>query len=67
MQGSWSVAVDEKSPSLAVDDAVLVDAPVGERGYSGCAFGFFGLIRFGLYGFYTSVYTVLYIDTVRFR
>ena len=24
MQGSWSVAVDEKRPSLAVDDAVLV-------------------------------------------
>ena len=27
MQGSWSVAVDEKRPSLAVDDAVLVSAP----------------------------------------
>ena len=26
MQGSWSVAVDEKRPSLAVDDAVLVGA-----------------------------------------
>ena len=24
MQGFWSVAVDEKRPSLAVDDAVLV-------------------------------------------
>ena len=27
MQGSWSVAVDEKRPYLAVDDAVLVGAP----------------------------------------
>ncbi|TKW75660.1 MAG: hypothetical protein DI610_02710 [Staphylococcus hominis] len=27
MQGYWSVAVDEKRPSLAVDDAVLVGAP----------------------------------------
>ena len=26
MQGSWSVTVDEKRPSLAVDDAVLVGA-----------------------------------------
>ena len=26
MQGSWSVAVDEKSPSLAVDDTVLEGA-----------------------------------------
>lgn len=26
MQGSWSVAVDEKRPSIAVDDAVLVGA-----------------------------------------
>ena len=26
MQGSWSIAVDEKRPSLAVDDAVLVGA-----------------------------------------
>ena len=26
MQGSWSVTVDEKCPSLAVDDAVLVGA-----------------------------------------
>ena len=26
MQGYWSVAVDEKRPSLAVDDAVLVGA-----------------------------------------
>ena len=27
MQGYWSVAMDEKRPSLAVDDAVLVGAP----------------------------------------
>ena len=27
MQGYWSVAVDERRPSLAVDDAVLVGAP----------------------------------------
>ena len=27
MQGSWSVAVDEKRPSLSMDDAVLVGAP----------------------------------------
>ena len=27
MQGYWSVTVDEKRPSLAVDDAVLVGAP----------------------------------------
>ena len=26
MEGSWSVAVDDKRPSLAVDDAVLVGA-----------------------------------------
>ena len=26
MQGSWSIAVDEKCPSLAMDDAVLVGA-----------------------------------------
>ena len=26
MQGSWSVDVDEKCPSLAVDDTVLVGA-----------------------------------------
>ena len=26
MQGSWSVTVDEKRPSLAVNDAVLVGA-----------------------------------------
>ena len=31
MQGSWSVAVDEKCPSLAVDDAVLVGAPAWWR------------------------------------
>ena len=31
MQGSWSVAVDEKRPSLAVDDAVLVGAPAWWR------------------------------------
>ena len=31
MQGSWSVAVDEKRPSLAVDDAVLVGAPASWR------------------------------------
>ena len=31
MQGSWSVAVDEKRPSLAVDDAVLVGAPARWR------------------------------------
>ena len=29
MQGYWPVAVDEKRPSLAVDDAVLVGAPAG--------------------------------------
>ena len=27
MLGYWSVAVDEKRPSLAVDDALLVGAP----------------------------------------
>ena len=27
MQGYWSVAVDEKHPSLEVDDMVLVGAP----------------------------------------
>ena len=26
MQGSWSVAVDEKRPSLGVDNAILVGA-----------------------------------------
>ena len=31
MQGSWSVAVDVKRPSLAVDDAVLVGAPAWWR------------------------------------
>ena len=31
MQDSWSVAVDEKRPSLAVDDAVLVGAPAWWR------------------------------------
>jgi hypothetical protein len=31
VQGSWSVAVDEKRPSLAVDDAVLVGAMVWWR------------------------------------
>ena len=31
MQGYWSVAVDEKHPSLAVDDAVLVGAPAWWR------------------------------------
>ena len=31
MQGSWFVAVDEKRPSLAVDDAVLVGAPAWWR------------------------------------
>ena len=31
MQGSWSVTVDEKRPSLAVDDAVLVGAPAWWR------------------------------------
>ena len=31
MQGSWSVAVDEKCPSLAVDDAVLVGTPTWWR------------------------------------
>ena len=31
MQGSWSIAVDEKRPSLAVDDAVLVGAPAWWR------------------------------------
>ena len=31
MQGSWSVVVDEKRPSLAVDDAVLVGAPAWWR------------------------------------
>ena len=31
MQGSWSVAVDEKRPSLVVDDAVLVGAPAWWR------------------------------------
>ena len=31
MQGSWSVAVDEKHPSLAVDDTVLVGTPVWWR------------------------------------
>ena len=31
MQGSWSVAMDEKRPSLAVDDAVLVGAPAWWR------------------------------------
>ena len=30
-QGSWSVAMDEKRPSLAVDDAVLVGAPTWWR------------------------------------
>ena len=29
MQGSWSVDVDEKRPSLAMDDAVLVGALEG--------------------------------------
>ena len=31
MQGYWSIAVDEKRPSLAVDDAVLVGAPAWWR------------------------------------
>ena len=31
MQGYWSVAVDEKRPSLEVDDAVLVGAPAWWR------------------------------------
>ena len=31
MQGSWSVAMDEKHPSLAVDDVVLVGAPAWWR------------------------------------
>ena len=31
MQGYWSVAVDEKRPSLEVDDAVLVGAPTWWR------------------------------------
>ena len=31
MQGYWSVVVDEKRPSLAVDDAVLVGAPAWWR------------------------------------
>ena len=31
MQGYWSVTVDEKRPSLAVDDAVLVGAPAWLR------------------------------------
>ena len=31
MQGYWSIAVDEKRPSLAVDDAVLVGAPTWWR------------------------------------
>ena len=31
MQGYWSVAVDKKRPSLAVDDAVLVGAPAWWR------------------------------------
>ena len=31
MQGYWSVAVDEKRPSLAVDDTVLVGAPAWWR------------------------------------
>ena len=31
MQGSWSVTVDEKRPSLEVDDAVLVGAPAWWR------------------------------------
>ena len=31
MQGSWSVVVDEKRPSLEVDDAVLVGAQAGWR------------------------------------
>ena len=31
MQGSWSVAVDEKRPSLAVDDEVLVGTPAWWR------------------------------------
>ena len=48
MQGSWSIAVDEIRPSLAVDDAVLVGAPawwrmvamdVVEDGGDGCGGG----------------------------
>ena len=31
MQGSWSIAVDEKRPSLAVDEAVLVGTPAWSR------------------------------------
>ena len=31
MQGSWSVAVDEKCPSLEMDNAVLVGAPAWWR------------------------------------
>ena len=32
MQGYWSVAVDEKRPSLAVDDAVFVGVRVKTGG-----------------------------------
>ena len=48
MQGYWSVAMDEKLPSLAVDDVVLVGAPaqwrtvamdVVEDGGNGCGGG----------------------------
>ena len=31
MQGSWSITVDEKRPSLAVDDTGLVGAPAWWR------------------------------------
>ena len=31
MQGYWSVTVDEKRPSLAVDDTVLLGAPAWWR------------------------------------
>ena len=48
MQGYWSVAMDEKRPSLAVDDAVLVGTlawwrmvvmDVVEDGSDGCGGG----------------------------
>ena len=48
MQGYWLVAMDEKRPSLAVDDTVLVGAPtwwrtvamdVVEDGGDGCGGG----------------------------
>ncbi len=39
MQGYWSVAVDEKRPSLAVDDVVLVGAPAWWRTEAGVGMG----------------------------